>query len=331
MADRSTQAALGLYVGTSIYLMIVLRSIYGESEGIPNLAVTIGTALVILSMLTLPVFVHHLARSIITDEVIERVGRALDAAAARLLPEAGHAPAHIEIQDARASAPLTLSAGGYVQAIDFERLVKLAADSDCIIQLDVRAGHHGVRGAPYAWVTPASAVTDDLRDAATGSLVMGAVRTEYQDLEFSIRQLVELSLRALSPGINDPYTAQAAIDQLARSLAFIMTRGAAQSAWRDEEGNVRVLLPAVTFDGLVDEALTQIRQVAADKPAVLIRLAEKIGQLLPLATAEQTVALRKHLDLVEAAGKRNIPEPMDLDALEEHIGRARAATAAPQS
>jgi uncharacterized membrane protein len=324
MSDRVTQAALGLYIGTSIYLMIVLRNVYGDDNAVPNLAVTIGTALVILSMMTLPVFVHHLARSIIADNVIERVGTALDHAAERLLPEEATVPASQVAIDRDNAAPLTLPTGGYVQAIDFDQLVRAAREANGVVGLAMRPGHHGIPGGTYGWISPAAARSEDLQRAFASSMVLGSVRTEYQDLEFSVRQLVEVSLRALSPGVNDPYTALAAIDRLARSIAITMQRGAAKNQWCDQDGVVRVTLPAVTFDGLVDAAWTQIRQVASQHPAILIRLAEKIGQLLALATPEQARALLKHLALVEAAGRRNIPDVPDLNDLDERIVHARS-------
>jgi uncharacterized membrane protein len=224
-------------------------------------------------------------------------------------------------------APLRLPIGGYVQAIDFDRLVPAATEANGLVELVFRPGHHGIPGGVYGWISPASARTERLEKEFASSLVVGPVRTEYQDLEYSVRQLVELSLRALSPGINDPYTALAALDRLARSLAVIMARGPAQERWCDKDGNVRVAAPVVTFEGLVDEALTQIRQVAAANPAILIKLAEMIGQLLPLSTLEQARVLHKHLASVDAAGRRNIADDGDLAALDERIAAARRTAA----
>jgi len=87
MADRRTQVTLGLFVATVVYLLLVLRSTYGATDRVPNLAVTGGTALVLLCLVALLIFVHHLATSIIADNTIDRVGDALDADAKRLLPE----------------------------------------------------------------------------------------------------------------------------------------------------------------------------------------------------------------------------------------------------
>jgi uncharacterized membrane protein len=321
MSDRRTQATLGLFVATVVYLLLVLRSTYGKTESVPNLAVSGGTVLVLICVATLIVFVHHLAQSIIADNVIDRVGAQLDADIARLLPEETaeqpEAPSDID----RRGAPVTLTHGGYVQAIDFQSIVDAAATADAVVALDIRAGHHAVPGRIVAHVTPKKAATDEgLRHAIQRAVVTGGERTPVQDLEFSIRQLVEIALRALSPGINDPHTANAALDRMTLSIAYIMTRGSAKSVWDDQDGQVRVVGEVSTFDGICDAAFNEIRQQAL--PAVVIRMAECIGQLLQQADDAHRPALEKHLKLVVDAGRRCMAAKEDLEVLE---ARAREA------
>ncbi len=321
MSDRRTQATLGLFVGTVVYLLLVLRSTYGKTESVPNLAVTGGTVLMLLCVATLIVFVHHLAQSIIADNVIDRVGARLDADIARLLPEETaeqpEAPKDIE----KRGAPVALPNGGYVQAIDFLSIVNAAAQADAVVALDIRAGHHIIPGRNVAHVTPKKAATDgDLCHAIQSAVVIGRERTPVQDLEFSIRQLVEIALRALSPGINDPHTANAALDRLTLSIAFVMTRGSAKSVWKGPDEKVRVVAETSTFEGICDAAFNEIRQQAL--PAVVIRMAECIGQLLQQANDTQRPALEKHLNLVVDAGRRCMAAKEDLEVLE---ARAREA------
>jgi uncharacterized membrane protein len=132
---------------------------------------------------------------------------------------------------------------------------------------------------------------------------------------------VEIALRALSPGINDPYTANAVLDRLTLSIAMIMTRGAAKSVWRDSDGKTRLVSPVSTFEGITDAAFNQIRQQAL--PAVVIHMAECIGKLLQQADEGHRAALEKHLRLVVNAGRRCIEAEEDLRALE---ARARAGS-----
>jgi uncharacterized membrane protein len=129
----------------------------------------------------------------------------------------------------------------------------------------------------------------------------------------------------LSPGINDPYTANTVVDRLTLSLAFIMTRGEAKSVWQDGFGKVRVIAKVSTFEGVTDAAFNQIRQQAL--PAVLIRMAENIGKLLEEAEAPHRAALKKHLKLVVDAGRRCIAAKEDLAALEKRAEQAGARRA----
>jgi uncharacterized membrane protein len=151
------------------------------------------------------------------------------------------------------------------------------------------------------------------------AVVCGPDRTPSQDLEYSIRQLVEIALRALSPGVNDPFTACTVLDRIAASIAKIMRRGSAQSRWCDEDGAERLLIPLSGFDGIVDTALNQIRQAGAAQPAILIRLVDRLGQLLDHADTDQTAVLTRHIDLALATGVENIADEADRLALSARV------------
>jgi uncharacterized membrane protein len=313
MSDRRTQAALGLFISTVVYLMLVLRSTQGNS--VPNLAVTVGTALVFLSVGTLLFFVHHLARSIIADSVITRVGAQLDANIERLLPKDRSKRSDSAPGPKKGGAPIPLTVGGYVQGIDFGAVVKAAAKAEAVVTLDIRAGQHAVPGHVFAYVTPKKAAGDDLRCAVQGAMIVGSERTAVQDLEYSIHQLVEVALRALSPGINDPYTAIAAVDRLTLSMRKMMEHALAQQAWYDKDDKLRLVVPVSTFEGMVDAAFNQIRQLSASMPAVLIRMADNLAQLVQQADDDQRPVLQKHLRMVLDAGRRGIEEKSDLKDL----------------
>jgi uncharacterized membrane protein len=226
MADRRTQVTLGLFVATVVYLLIVLRSTYGGTDGVPNLAVTGGTALVLLCLVALLVFVHHLARSIVVDTIIDRVGEALDADVERLLPAADfEAPAEPSTRPRGGGAPLALHHSGYVQAINHHGMVEIAKEADAMIELSLKPGRHVIEGGVLAWIAPPDAATDEVRTELEKCLVLGGERASIQDLETSIRQLVEVALRALSPSTNDPFSAMAVVDRLTVLLRKIMQRG----------------------------------------------------------------------------------------------------------
>jgi uncharacterized membrane protein len=320
MADWRTQISLGLFVSTVVYLLLVLRSAYGKEEAVSNLAVTVGTALVLICVATLLFFVHHLARSIIADNVISRIGARLDVDIVRLLPDRRQQEPEPPVS-AKDGAPVPLAAGGYVQAIDYAKAVEAACKADAVVTFDIRAGQHALPGVVAAYVSPKQAANDELCHAVQSTVLVGGERTAIQDLEFSVHQLVEIALRALSPGINDPYTANAVIDRLTQSLHEVMERGRPKSVWQDGVGKVRVVANVSTFEGIADAAFNQIRQQASGIPAVLIRLTDNIAQLLEQADAKHRAALEKHLTLVTHAARRTIADEDDLADL---LARAKA-------
>ena len=324
MRDWRTQAALGLFIGTAVYLLLVLRIVQSRGmAGVPNLAVTAGTALVLASVVALVLFVHHLSRSIISDTIIDRVGSTLDRAISEYLPEPREKDPAAGAQLARHSGqPLRTESGGYVQVIDYDGLLHVAKKADAVIELAIRPGHHVLEYGTIGWISPRGASTDKVNAQIANCILFGIERTIVQDVEYSVRQLVDIALRALSPGINDPYTALAAVDRLALSLGRVLERGPPQVIWRDEGGTVRLTGPGSDFEGILDVAFTQIRQAAEKHAVILIRMAEKLGQLAELADAPQCAVISHHIELVLAEGRRNLPERADEAVLEQ---RAEAA------
>ncbi|MFC6488906.1 DUF2254 domain-containing protein [Nitratireductor sp. GCM10026969] len=325
MASVPTQLMLGIFLATVVYLILVLRFLNDGRQGdtAHHLAVTIATALVLVCVFLLLLFVHHLARSIVSDTVIERVGHELDVAILRMLPEAKDGNLRHEPPAFQGGISLCLPDGGYVQAIDYEGLVACAHKAGAVIELHFRPGQLLIGQGDHGRVHAVSALDEEMLDEISEYVVLGSQRTAAQDLEFAVRQLVEVALRALSPGINDPFTAIAAIDRLALSLALVMRRGEAQAAWSDEEGTIRVTGKVTSFGGIVDAAFNQIRQ-ATSQPAVLIQLMTALVLLSEhVRRKEHREALLKHVELVLAAGSRSIEDAFDLNALKKRGDLAR--------
>jgi uncharacterized membrane protein len=300
MSDLRTQLSLGLFVATIVYLLLVLRGSYGAGQSVPNLAVTVGTVLVLLTILVLPLYVHHLARSIIADNMIERVGAALDSAALALLPERSRPdrdPHHADRED----GAVRLEQGGYVQAIDYDTLVRCAQECGGVVSLMHAAGDHVLPGEVAARIAPATARSDQLAGKVRDSIVLGSEPTAVQDLEFSVRQLVEIALRGISSDVRDYYTTLGVLDRLALSLAHIMHRAPAESSWRDDDGDVRVLGPKRGFERILDHSFGVIRKRGGQFPALVAAAAEKLRQLASIAPEEHRAAVEKHFRLMQAA------------------------------
>jgi uncharacterized membrane protein len=323
MADRQIQTVLGLFLGTILYVLVVLRSLDETlgREGVPHIAVTIGSALTIVCLFALLFYVHKIARSIIADNVVAQVAGDLHRNIAGMLKDAEEA-AQPEMSEAVAGG-IALDRIGYVQVVDYDRLVEVACKSKSILQVNVRAGHFVLRNGEHVVVHGQQPLDDDATKAVRAAFVIGAERSPAQDLEYNLRQLVEIALRALSPGINDPYTAIAVVNQLGAALEEMLQRSLPPAVLRDDAGEVRVIAQRSDPQGLVDAAFDDIRQAGSGIPAVLIRIADVLGQLAPVLRTEPTrQAVASQLGkLAETAGQSPVP-PCDRTAILARIAQA---------
>lgn len=314
LRDRQIQTVLGLFTGTVFYCLFVLRSINEELgvDHVPQIAITIATVLAMLCLLALLSYVHKIARSIVADTVVAQVADSLESA---ILREAGNEPSEGPVPSRGQYAlttPLSLEESGYVQVVEFDRLVELAEREDIVIDIRVRPGHFVLRRSHVLMVLSNARVSEGVQMAIQRSFTVGQDRTPTQDLEYSVRQLVEIAVRALSPGINDPFTAVAVINRLASALELAALSAAPVRHYTGDSGNLRVLTIPPDLSDLFDTALNQIRQAASRTPAVLIQLAHICTQLVSvLPDAPSRASLQAHLQKISRAGQRHIDDPAD--------------------
>ncbi|MCJ8518863.1 putative membrane protein [Pseudorhizobium tarimense] len=327
MSARHTQLALGTFIMTSVYCLLQLASvgssIKNDAEAYPS--VSFGIALTLMSVLVLVAYLHFLARSIVSETVIKRLGSEItdmlseldDLAEDRNNDPEKALPEGFD-QNARFFGP---SVDGFVQSIDVERLCELAQKSDVFIGFSFKPGDYVITDGGGIGIFPASRWTQDLQDQVCGAVVIGSRRTSTQDPEFAIRHLVEMAIRALSPGINDPYTAVAVLAQLSAGLAHLMRRALPSSVIAGSAGEPRIVLPRATYASLVGAAFNQIRQNAAGKPFVIMHLIEAIQRIADHAQlSQQCDLLDEHLSaVVEAVG--------DVGTLDQEAIRSRAEAA----
>ncbi|HEX7239693.1 MAG TPA: DUF2254 domain-containing protein [Longimicrobiaceae bacterium] len=330
MRDPGNQFVLGAFVGIFLYCLLVLRTVRGaEDVGrfVPHLAVTVGVAMAVLGVGVLIYFVHHAAVSIQVSSVIAALAADLNAGVDRLFPEeAGDAgPAGHTSPAREPSCAVGASRDGHVQAIDFARLVEVARGRSAVLRLEPRIGAFVARGDTLAWIHPpdaAAEVGDDVRRA----LVLGSRRTPAQDVEFTVQQLVDVAVRALSPGINDPFTAAACVDRLGAALARVAERPDAPGVHRDGEGVVRVQADPVGFGLLAEAALSPIRQYAGGSTVVLLRLLDALARVARHTRGEgRRDVVRAHAARVLAAAERSLEDPADREAAAERFRAVDAA------
>ena len=321
MRDTTNQVVLGTFVGTFLYCLLVLRTIRRADEGpfVPHLSVTLGVLFAIASLGVLIYFIHHVSVSIQADEIVARVGAELMLGIDRLYPAQGRDRAEpdwseVELPAAFDREALAVPAAddGYVQLIDLEMLVAVGAEADVLIQVVRRPGRYAACGSPLAMVWPPSRVTDKLADRVSAAFVLGARRTPAQDVEFSVDQLVEIAARALSPGVNDPFTAMACVDRLGSALCRLARRQMPSPYVRDGEDRIRLVTQPVAFAELADAAFNQIRQYGRSSAAVTRRLLDTLAMIAAVARGpEQRAALLRHAEMIVRGAREALPEVQD--------------------
>jgi len=218
---------------------------------------------------------------------------------------------------------IALDQVGYIQVIDYDRLVAVACRSGSVLRVNVRAGHFVLRNGNHVVVHGTQPLDAGATDAVRAAFVIGAERSPAQDLEYNLRQLVEIALRALSPGINDPYTAIAVVNQIGAALEEILQRSLPPAFLRDDERKVRVIAHRSDPQGLVDAAFDAIRQAGQGIPGVLIRVADVLGELAPvLRTESARLAVRSQLKKLAETAEQTQAAPSDRAAILARIANA---------
>jgi len=318
--DRGTQVTLGTFVATFVYATLVLVSVPGPlrdgRQFVPHLSVTVSVALVAASMGVLIYFINHIATSIQLPQVIASIAgdlsRAIDAEQGdgnTLL--AGPSVTELLARMRTGGGTVPAPASGYLQFIRHKTLVRLATEKGAVVRLLHRPGQFLIQGHPMAIVWPAQAaeaVAQELRRAH----VTGPNRTLTQDLAFAFDQLVEIAIRALSPAVNDTFTALTCIDWLGESLCRVSTGWHPTREHRDSLGYVRVITAHVSWEGLVERAFEKIRQAGRGMPAIMIRQLDALTKIMCEAlSAEQREVLLKQAAMILQSSIESVPEPSD--------------------
>ncbi len=322
--DRGNQITLGTYLGTFSYALMVLRSVRTQSEGefVPHVSLSVGILLAFVCVATLVFFVNHMAGRINVDTVIELVSQDVSAALERLGKDEARpiAPPAGNWRDAH---PVIDPRRGYLQQLDDEGLAAWAAERGTTIRLLVRPGDYVFPGAPIALVDP---TIEGVDAAIKGATALGPQRVSSADLEFAVRQLVEVAVRALSPGINDPHTAMSVLERLGAALCELAPRHL-PSGVSVKDGRAVLVVPRVDYAGLTDTMFHMIRQNADGSAAVLIRILEVLTAVVSCERRpERVTSLQRHADLVLGDAERSISTPADLDDLRKRhrtFGRMR--------
>jgi uncharacterized membrane protein len=320
LRDRPNQVVLSLFVATFTYSAAGLFTV-GVSSGtrveeFPRLAVSGAMALLFVSLAAVVYFADHLAHSIQIDAITGRVERQALGVIRHDWPGQVEAP----YSRPRWAVPLTSTRSGYIQTVHLEQILPLAAQHGVTVRLRRRIGEHVVAGTKLMWIWRPTADDpapnpEDFRRVVEGAVRIGFERTLEQDIGFAIRQLVDVACKALSPAINDPYTAVQSIDHLSVIFSNLGARPLGDVVLR--EGDGVVILPSRRYDELLATACGLIRRYGSKEPTVLLALFRLLGNCTESIgdNAVRAEAIREQAQLILAAGERDIAQPEDLVAL----------------
>jgi len=325
--DVGNQVTLGVFVATFVYSTLALGSvtITGlHGVFVPHLSIAVAEALLLVDIAVLIYFIHHIAKSIQLPEVIAGIARDLtreiDAEFPEIKPDAlkpapaGYGSSAAELmkvlEERGGAVPAVTS--GYLQFVGYAQLVEIATRTDAVIRLTHRPGHYIAAGRPLATVWPRGAA-QQVAEALAKAHMTGPHRTLMQDPVFAIDQLVEIAIRALSPAVNDTFTALTCIDWLAAGLRRVTARTLGEGIYRDRSGRVRLIEPAPSYARMANRAFDKIRQSSRGMPVVMIHMMDALSSVVEQSqTVEQRRILVRQGDMIARAAEESVSEPNDL-------------------
>ncbi|MDX2232233.1 MAG: DUF2254 domain-containing protein [Leptolyngbyaceae cyanobacterium bins.349] len=328
MQDTGNQIVLGTFLATFLYCLLVLRTIHGEDYNlfVPQLSVTMGIVLAIASIGVLIYFIHHASTIIQASHVIAGVANDLDDAIDRLFPEhIGQAEPDHHAAIAALPQDFDLQAGcirsthtGYLQAIDDQLLLKLARKYNLLLRLETKPGDFIAKSDCLVRVYPGKQVNPKTIKDINQAFLLGKERTEQQDIEFPIDQLVEIALRALSPGINDPFTAMRCLDRLSAGLSRLAERQFPSAYRYNDDHQLQIIAEPVAFAQLIDLAFNQIRHYGKSDIAVTLHLLKAIAQIASHTHhPRDRLALEQQAEMILQGSREGLSQPRDQQMVED--------------
>ncbi len=332
LRDRMMQITLGLFIATFFHALLTFIAVRqaGADQFVPQLTIMTTCTLVVISFASLVFFNNKIATSIQANNVLPGIledlqtvvtqrSHSLAQQAKRTseipqnpgTPQLRDAAAELKKISARDGAGVRSATSGFVQVIHFERMAGETTQAKVVISLLFRPGQFVGQGETIAHVLPAQCVKT-LSPSVIGAVKLGRHRNLEQDLEFAIAQLVEIALRALSPAINDTYTALYCIDWLGEAIRGLVNLPEQTGIWSSEDGKVSILFPPLQFRDIVKTAFDLLRQASIGNATVKIHLLHTWSRLAPdLTNPMQSHALLEQAQAVWEATSQETMATVD--------------------
>jgi uncharacterized membrane protein len=299
MDDRPTQFVLGIFIATFLFSLIVLMRVGDDAElgRVPGLGVTLSAGLAIVALGSMIHFFDHVSKRLQADSLISELGKDLLQAATLHVSQLDASElddreiGEIEGQfEDKVPDYIAQPRSGYLRLLDVGALCRCAKTLDAVIRVDVRQGTfvmEGQRALSVLLRNDPGQLTSEACTDLSGFLLVAPKRTPEASINFEISALVEVALRALSPGINDPFTALACINHLADGLRILAAPKRARQVHRDDNGAIRLLQPAEPFERYLAQSFDPILECSKDNTAVRDRLLWVTTQLHELSEGKE--------------------------------------------
>lgn len=329
MTDRRNQFVLGIFGATFLYSLMVLRTIRSADAAggafVPEISVNLAVLFAIIDVAVLVYFIHHIADSIQVATLSNRVRVELVSVVDRMRPvdTADHSIENPELPIATYGT-VKAEVTGFVQHLGRRELLAMARHENVVVELLVMPGSHLIPGENAARIWPADKA-DALAGKIRGHIVLGDDRTPDQDVDYAVQQLTEMAVRALSPSMNDPFTARNALQEIAAGLVPFCERPQPGPGCTDADGRLRLVAPQLTAAAVIDSVFDSMRTYALGHPSVLLAaldLAARIGRRASDGDARR--ALQAQIGLLTSAYEASGPPPHDLERITLRASEVRA-------
>ena len=309
MGDGRTKIFIGIFFGSIALCFTCIGVLHDPvaSESTPRLLTSFTFLVCFLNLFILLAYVNHVARSGVADNIIVRLTRELLKSIDRLAPDRDihtgqckvlpkkFVPDPASYQQHKLCSPVS----GYIQSIEYHSLLQVALKCDGFIHMCYKPGDYVVKGQQMGDIYTMS-LTSDISSDLNAAILIGDYRSATQDIEYSVRHMVEIALRALSPGVNDPFTAITVLDKLTGVLGHLFTRFLPNCSFTSDDGKLRVWVASTTEADVIFEALAEICYAGQNQRLILECLIKNIAILTTLAnTSEQRRALALQIEHVK--------------------------------
>ncbi len=320
MRDRVSQVVLGSFIGTFLYSLLVLRSIRSQQSDaeqfVPSLSVTVAILFAVVAVAMLVYFIHHISNQIQVSNIVARIAdETTRGVAAEWRERDGDDGAEPEAPSEPA-ARIPAASSGYLELVDRSELVRTATRLDVVVLLEHRTGEWVQEEAPLFAVWPHGVDTSELGRDLASHVTIGAQRSLEQDAAYGIRQLVDVAIKALSPGINDPTSANDCIHRLTQILVATGRRREPRRAHFDDAHKLRLVVNVRDFAELVGLAFDEIRHYGSTTPAIATSLGEAARTIMSAVPQDRHAPLRRQVRLLleEADGIHPVADRQEVVA-----------------